>query len=125
MLKRADGFWAYQLAVVVDDAEQGVTHVVRGADLLDSTARQLYLQQLLGYATPAYLHLPLVRHHDGEKLSKQNGAQALDLTRPLAALETAARFLELDLPATQTLSHFWELAPAAWLRKLESLHAQA
>lgn len=125
VLKRADGFWAYQLAVVVDDAQQGVTHVVRGADLLDSTARQIYLQDLLGYPTPAYLHLPLVRQNDGEKLSKQNGAQALDLTQPLATLETAARFLALNLPPIQSLAHFWEQAPAAWRRKLESLPAQA
>jgi glutamyl-Q tRNA(Asp) synthetase len=75
VLQRADGFWAYQLAVVVDDAEQGVTDVVRGADLLDSTARQIYLQGLLGYATPRYLHVPLLMNASGEKFSKQNGAR--------------------------------------------------
>ncbi|WP_183381421.1 MULTISPECIES: tRNA glutamyl-Q(34) synthetase GluQRS [unclassified Herbaspirillum] len=125
VLKRADGFWAYQLAVVVDDAQQGVTHVVRGADLLDSTARQMYLQDLLGYPAPAYLHLPLVRHSGGEKLSKQNGAQALDLSQPLAELQSAARFLELDLPSTPSLAKFWDQAQAAWLRKLARLPVRA
>lgn len=125
VLKRADGFWAYQLAVVVDDAQQDVTHVVRGADLLDSTARQMYLQDLLDYPAPAYLHLPLVRHNGGEKLSKQNGAQALDLTHPLAELQSAARFLGLDLPSTPSLAKFWDQAQAAWLRKLPSLPVRA
>jgi glutamyl-Q tRNA(Asp) synthetase len=121
VLKRADGFWAYQLAVVVDDAEQGVTHIVRGADLLDSTARQIYLQHLLGYPTPIYLHVPLVRHSDGEKLSKQNGAQALDLARPLDALHTAAQFLGLDMTTATTVAAFWELAVPAWQRRLDQL----
>ena len=77
VLKRADGFWAYQLAVVVDDAAQGVTDVVRGADLLDSTPRQIYLQRLLGLPTPRYLHVPVLRNAQGEKLSKQTGAAAV------------------------------------------------
>jgi glutamyl-Q tRNA(Asp) synthetase len=97
VLLRADGLWAYQLAVVVDDALQGVTHVVRGADLCDNTARQMVLQKALGLPRPQYLHTPLVLADDGEKLSKQNGAQALDLSHPLRALNAAA--VHLGLPA--------------------------
>jgi glutamyl-Q tRNA(Asp) synthetase len=114
VLKRADGFWAYQLAVVVDDAVQGVTHVVRGADLLDSTARQIYLQQKLGVPTPAYLHVPVVTNMVGEKLSKQTGAEALDLTQPERALVTAARHLGLPLAEVTSLDDFWQQALAAW-----------
>jgi len=99
VLLRADGLWAYQLAVVVDDAGQGVTHVVRGQDLADNTARQVLLQRALGAATPAYLHTPLVLGPNGEKLSKQNGAQPLDLTDPLGALSAAAGVLGLPRPA--------------------------
>jgi glutamyl-Q tRNA(Asp) synthetase len=94
-LRRADGLWAYQLAVVVDDAAQGVSHVVRGQDLADNTARQNQLQAALGLPTPHYLHTPLVLGANGEKLSKQNGAQALDLSDPLGALNAAATVLEL------------------------------
>ena len=96
VLKRADGLWAYQLAVVVDDAAQGITHVVRGADLADNTPRQIHLQHCLGLPTPRYLHTPLVLGADGEKLSKQNGAQPLDLSRPLDALQAAGRVLGLE-----------------------------
>ena len=95
VLRRADGLWAYQLAVVVDDADQRITHVVRGEDLADNTPRQLLLQRALGIAAPAYLHTPLVLAADGQKLSKQNGAQALDLGDPLAALNAAAGALGL------------------------------
>jgi glutamyl-Q tRNA(Asp) synthetase len=95
VLRRADGLWAYQLAVVVDDAEQGVTDVVRGADLADNTPRQIRLQQALGLPTPRYLHTPLVLNNAGEKLSKQAGAAPLDLADPVQALRAAARVLGL------------------------------
>ncbi|TSE25096.1 Glutamyl-Q tRNA(Asp) synthetase [Tepidimonas sediminis] len=99
VLKRADGLWAYQLAVVVDDAAQGISDVVRGEDLADNTPRQIVLQRALGVPTPRYLHTPLVRGANGEKLSKQNGAQPLDLRDPLAALAAAAAVLGLPPPA--------------------------
>jgi len=95
VLRRADGLWAYQLAVVVDDAAQGITHIVRGADLTDNTARQIVLQHALDLPTPSYLHTPLVLGENGEKLSKQNGATALDVSQPLTALNQAAAFLNL------------------------------
>jgi glutamyl-Q tRNA(Asp) synthetase len=95
VLRRADGLWAYQLAVVVDDAAQGVTHVVRGQDLSDNTARQIVLQHALGLPTPLYMHTPLVMGANAQKLSKQNGAVALDLQRPLQALNAAAHALGL------------------------------
>jgi glutamyl-Q tRNA(Asp) synthetase len=98
VLRRADGPWAYQLAVVVDDADQGITDVVRGEDLADNTARQILLQRALGLPTPGYLHTPLVRGANGDKLSKQNGARAIDTATPeaaLAALDAAARVLGL------------------------------
>lgn len=95
-LKRADGCFTYQLAVVVDDAFQGITHVVRGEDLADNTARQILLQRALGLPTPAYLHTPLMLGANGEKLSKQNGAAPLDLTQPAALLCSAAERLGLQ-----------------------------
>ena len=95
VLLRADGLFAYQLAVVVDDAAQGISHVVRGEDLADNTARQILLQRALGVPTPAYLHAPLVRDALGEKLSKQSGAQAVDVSDPMAALNAAAQVLGL------------------------------
>lgn len=95
VLRRADGVYSYQLAVVVDDAEQGITHVVRGADLLTSTPRQILLQQALTYPTPSYLHLPVVLDAQGLKLSKQTLAAPLVDTEPLPALRLAGRFLGL------------------------------
>lgn len=95
VLRRADGLWAYQLAVVVDDALQGITDIVRGADLTDNTARQILLQGALGHPPPRYLHTPLVCGANGEKLSKQNGATPLELSDPLAALQAAAKVLGL------------------------------
>jgi glutamyl-Q tRNA(Asp) synthetase len=118
VLLRADGLWAYQLAVVVDDAAQGVSHVVRGQDLADNTARQIVLQRALGLPTPQYLHTPLVLGADGEKLSKQNGALALDLTDPLKALGQAAQVL--GLPAQQVLNNFLSQAQVAWSRQFIS-----
>lgn len=93
VLRRADGQFAYQLAVVVDDAEQQVTDVVRGADLLDSTARQIFLQRLLGYPQPRYLHVPVAVNAAGEKLSKQTGAATVDASERSATLRQALRFL--------------------------------
>ena len=95
VLKRADGLWAYQLAVVVDDADFGITDIVRGEDLADNTPRQILLQRALGLPTPRYLHTPLVLAPDGEKLSKQNGAAPLDTDDPLRALNAAAATLGL------------------------------
>jgi glutamyl-Q tRNA(Asp) synthetase len=93
VLHRADGPWAYQLAVVVDDAAQGVTDVVRGEDLAGNTARQILLQRLLALPTPRYLHTPLVLDAHGEKLSKQTGAREVDLSRPIEALRSAGAVL--------------------------------
>lgn len=115
-LRRADDQWAYQLAVVVDDADQRITHIVRGADLLDSTARQIYLQRCLGMPTPSYLHVPVVTNDAGEKLSKQTGATALDVTQPLVALNSAASHLGLKLgkQAASSLEAFYAEATEAW-----------
>jgi glutamyl-Q tRNA(Asp) synthetase len=115
VLRRADGLWAYQLAVVVDDAAQGITHIVRGEDLTDNTARQIVLQRALGLPTPSYMHTPLVLGENGEKLSKQNGAEALDLSDPLAPLNQAASLLNLP-NAHDTVSE----ALTAWIRSMES-----
>jgi len=128
VLKRADGYWAYQLAVVVDDADQGVTDVVRGADLIDSTARQIYLQRLLGVPTPRYLHVPVVRNADGEKLSKQTGALAVlpgDEPAAVQALLDAARFLGLPLERPGSLAGFWRAAIPAWSALLAEREGRA
>lgn len=119
VLRRADDQWAYQLAVVADDAAQGITHIVRGADLLDSTARQIWLQQCLDVPTPAYLHVPVVANQDGEKLSKQTGASALDADVPLDALLSAAAHLGLRLPQARpaSIEAFQEMAVAAWAER--------
>jgi glutamyl-Q tRNA(Asp) synthetase len=114
VLKRADGLFAYQLAVVVDDGEQRITHVVRGEDLADNTPRQILLQRALGLATPGYLHTPLVLGANGEKLSKQNGAAALDLRDPLACLMQAAAVLGLQAPSTATRADWLAAAVRAW-----------
>ena len=116
ILRRADGCWAYQLAVVVDDAAQGVSHVVRGLDLLDNTPRQILLQNALGLPTPQYLHTPLVLAADGQKLSKQNGAAALGSSSPaqcLANLYAAAKALNLPAAKPQAGQDF-----SAYLRSL-------
>ncbi|MCX7163431.1 MAG: tRNA glutamyl-Q(34) synthetase GluQRS [Betaproteobacteria bacterium] len=117
ILRRADGLFAYQLAVVVDDAEAGISHVVRGADLLSSTSRQIYLQQCLGVATPAYAHLPVAVNAAGEKLSKQTRAQAVDISRPAAALHAALEFLGQQPPpglACATVREIWVWAGENW-----------
>lgn len=113
VLRRADGVFAYQLAVVVDDAAQGVTDVVRGEDLAGNTARQILLQRSLGLPTPRYLHAPLVLSAGGEKLSKQTGAKPLELERPLDALQAAAAVLGLE-PRGTTLASWLDSATAAW-----------
>ncbi len=118
VLKRADGCFAYQLAVVVDDAAQGITGVVRGEDLTDNTARQILLQQALRLPTPRYLHTPLVLGANGEKLSKQNGALALDTTDPLAALNHAAGVLGLPEHAGSATD-----ALNAWVARWQSLYS--
>ena len=113
VLRRADGLWAYQLAVVVDDADQGITDIVRGEDLADNTARQVLLQQALGLPRPRYLHTPLVLGRNGEKLSKQNGATPLDLSDPLGHLREAGLALGLAVPGDDTGS-WLAAATGAW-----------
>ena len=120
VLLRADGQFAYQLAVVVDDAFQGITHVARGADLLESTPRQIYLQRCLGYAAPDYLHVPVATNMAGEKLSKQTGAKALNLNPPAANLTRALGFLGQCPPpelARASVGAVWEWALENWKRE--------
>ena len=118
VLRRADGIWAYQLAVVVDDAEQGVTHVVRGEDLLSSTARQVMLGEMLGLVRPEYMHVPLVTDNAGKKLSKQNGAAALDLSDPLGVLKGAWAALGFDPLPVEDVRSFWAEAIPVWVQGL-------
>jgi glutamyl-Q tRNA(Asp) synthetase len=119
VVRRADGLWAYQLAVVVDDAAQRISDIVRGADLLDNTPRQIFLQRALGLPTPRHLHVPVVLNAAGEKLSKQSGATALDETRPLAELEHAARHLGLAIGAV-SVGAFLHAATEAWRERWPS-----
>lgn len=125
VLKRADGFYAYQLAVVVDDKTQDITDIVRGADLLDSTTRQIYLQQLLAYPTPRYAHLPVAVNVLGEKLSKQTLAEPIDDTHPVPTLNAVLAFLGQDTVTgcgPQDVKAFWPRAIAGW--KLARVPAQ-
>ena len=117
VVRRADRLVAYQLAVVVDDADQGITHVVRGADLLDSTPRQVYLQQLLGHPRPDYTHLPVAANLAGEKLSKQTRARHIETDDPVATLCDALDFLHQPLPDDPRqagLDELWQWAIANW-----------
>lgn len=117
IILRGDGLIAYQLAVVADDADQGITAVVRGRDLLDSTPRQIHLQRRLGLPTPEYAHLPVVLNRQGHKLSKQTGAEALDLDRPVSLLYRSLVFLGQRPPADLArsgLQEFWDWAIANW-----------
>ena len=117
VLLRADGYFAYQLAVVVDDAEQGISHVVRGADLLDSTPRQIYLQRCLGVPVPNYMHLPVALNGRGEKLSKQTGAPPVDLQKPSQALVAGLDFLGQRPPAdlaAASVAEAWRWAREHW-----------
>ena len=119
VIKRSDGLWAYQLAVVVDDAEQGITHVVRGEDLADNTPRQILLQQALGLPQPQYMHTPLVMAADGQKLSKQNGAVSLELdtsVKVMLALNAAAQLLGLPQQRGDNAA----LALSAWVNEWRS-----
>ncbi|MCW9057601.1 MAG: tRNA glutamyl-Q(34) synthetase GluQRS [Gammaproteobacteria bacterium] len=117
ILRRADGLFSYQLAVVVDDGAQGITDVVRGSDLLDSTPRQVYLQQRLGLTTPTYLHLPVATNPAGEKLSKQTHAEAIPADGDVELLCRTLRFLGQEVPADLAgadPTDFWEWAIRHW-----------
>ena len=121
VIKRRDGLFAYQLAVVIDDAYQNITEVVRGTDLLDSTARQIFLQRCLGYSTPGYLHCPLVVDAAGNKLGKSAGAAAISTEYPVKTIASILTFLgqhELPDVAGISLEDAWRFAIAHWDLKL-------
>ena len=117
IIKRADGLWAYQLVVVVDDGEQGITHIVRGADLLDSTARQRSLARRLNINYPSVLHVPLLLDEAGRKLSKQNHAAAMDITHPVDTLNLAWQALGFDALHCPDIPSFWATATQHWANR--------
>ena len=133
VLRRRDGLFAYQLAVVVDDASQGITDIVRGSDLLDSTARQIHLQRVLGVPTPRYAHIPVAVDASGAKLSKQNLAPAVDARPALATLRHAARLLgqpvphgEVDLPSwLQAFADGWGVDKVPGVRSVSAMQPSA
>ncbi len=117
IIRRADGLWAYQLAVVVDDAAQGITDIVRGEDLLDNTPRQLHLIQALCYKAPHYMHIPLVLNSQGEKLSKQRKATPVASDNPLPTLEALLAHFQIEKTGAATVEEFWRLASIRWKEK--------
>jgi glutamyl-Q tRNA(Asp) synthetase len=127
VIKRADGLFAYQLAVVVDDHAQGITDIVRGCDLMDSTPRQVCLQQALGYSVPDYAHVPVVTYADGQKLSKQTLARPVNKDRLLSTLINVLEFLKQQPVAELAegdLGSFWKWAIENWdMRNIPSVRA--
>ncbi|HUH61240.1 MAG TPA: tRNA glutamyl-Q(34) synthetase GluQRS [Candidimonas sp.] len=123
IVKRADGLWAYQLVVVVDDGDQGITHIVRGADLLDSTARQQLLARHLGIRYPSVMHVPLLLDDTGRKLSKQNHAAALDLANPVRTLNKAWQALGFEALAVRDIESFWTAARNRFVLRFLTDHA--
>jgi glutamyl-Q tRNA(Asp) synthetase len=121
IIKRADGIWAYQMAVVIDDGDQGVTDIVRGTDLLDSTARQQVLARHLGIIYPRVMHVPLLLDDSGRKLSKQNHATALDLANPVRTLNKAWQALGFNAMPETELEPFWHSAQAHWASRFSVL----
>jgi glutamyl-Q tRNA(Asp) synthetase len=121
IVRRGDGVFAYQLAVVVDDHQQGITDIVRGEDLLLSTPRQIYLQQLLQLPHPRYAHVPLVRNADGSKLSKSSHAWPVEMKNPVKTLNAAMQFLGLPHIEADSVTEFWPQAVSAW--DVAAIHA--
>ncbi|WP_228276185.1 tRNA glutamyl-Q(34) synthetase GluQRS [Neopusillimonas aestuarii] len=122
IIKRADGLWAYQLVVVIDDAWQGVTDIVRGVDLLSSTGRQIQLAEALGYTYPRVMHVPLVLDEFGQKLSKQNHAQPFNCDQPIATLNRAWQRLGFEqLSGITTVQAFWAHAIPLWAARFQHL----